>query len=229
LEAIRAEREREVTQIARHVDLSLNELIRRQQVQVGELFQRQADGDDVALALQEAERRLDDLNDRLERRRQELDSQRSAALADLVHLGAAWVLPHPERDGPLREMVNDPAIEAIAMDAAMAHERQRGWEPVDVSAENRGFDILSRNPRSGQVRFIEVKGRAVTATVALTSNEYRTARRLGSDYWLYAVFECGTTPTLYAVEDPARLGWEPIIRVEHFLIGPDAVLQAAVR
>src|SRR5262249_27247410 len=157
------------------------------------------------LALQEAERRLDDLIARLERRREELGSQRELVLADITHLGSAWVLPHPEREGRLRDMVSDPAIEAIAMTEAMNHERRRGWQPEDVSAENRGFDVLSREPTTGQVRFIEVKGRAGTDPVALTGNEYRTAQRLGDDYWLYAVFDCGRQPRLIAVPDPARL------------------------
>lgn len=226
LEEVQDEREREVEAIARHVELSLNVLIARQQVQVDQLFQRRQQGEDVSLALQEAERRLDDLNERLERRRQELESERRFTLADLAHLGAAWVLPHPEREGPLQGMVSDPAVEAVAMAEAMAYERGRGWEPEDVSAENRGFDILSRDPERSKVRFIEVKGRAGTAPIALTANEYRTAQRLGGDHFLYAVFDCATTPRLLPVEDPARLGWEPVVRVEHYVVGPEAIEEA---
>ncbi len=227
LEEVRAEREREVEQIARHVEVSLNELIRRQQLQVDDLFRRQQQGEDVSLALQEADRRLDELNDRLERRRQELDAQRQLMLADLVHLGSAWVLPHPDREGPLREMVTDPHVEAVAMAEAMAYERARGWEPEDVSAENRGFDILSRGPE-GQVRFIEVKGRVGTGPIALTANEFQTAQRLGRDYWLYAVFNCGTRPELYPIPDPASLAWEPVAVVDHYRCDA-ATIRAAAR
>src|SRR5262249_13544525 len=115
LEEVRAERAREVETIARHVELALNALIDRQQVQIDGLFQRQASGDDVALALQEAERRLDDLNERLERRRQELTSQRQFTLSDVTHLGSAWILPHPQRTGELSGMVTDPEIERLAV------------------------------------------------------------------------------------------------------------------
>jgi len=38
------------------------------------------------------------------------------------------------------------------MDKALLYEHSRGWEPLDVSLEDRGFDILSRNPVSGDVR-----------------------------------------------------------------------------
>lgn len=48
------------------------------------------------------------------------------------------------------------------MQVALEHERARGWRPEDVSAENRGLDVLSRGPAPDEVRFIEVKGRAGT-------------------------------------------------------------------
>jgi Domain of unknown function (DUF3883) len=88
-------------------------------------------------------------------------------------------------------MVSDPVIEGIAMREAMAYEEAHGWAPEDVSKENRRFDVLSHQRGGPGVRFIEVKGRATFAPVALTSNEYRTAKRLGEDFWLYAVFDCG--------------------------------------
>ncbi|CAF0700396.1 hypothetical protein MPNT_360010 [Candidatus Methylacidithermus pantelleriae] len=106
------------------------------------------------------------------------------------------------------------------MEEAMRYERKRGWIPEDVSAEDRGFDILSRHPESGTVRFIEVKGRAGVGPVALTSNEYKTAERLRTDYWLYAVFDCATTPRLLPLQDPVRLSWEPIVQIEHYRIEP---------
>jgi hypothetical protein len=43
--------------------------------------------------------------------------------------------------------------------------------------------------------------------------------RLGRDYWLYAVFNCGGTPEVHPVQDPARLGWEAVMAVEHNRIG----------
>lgn len=226
LEEVITERQREVETISRHVEISLNALIDRQQIQVHQLLQRQERGEDVALALQEAEKRLDDLNDRLDTRQQELRAQAHFALADIAHLGSCWVMPHPDREGPLQHMVSDPVMEAIAMAEAMSYERNRGWEPEDVSAENRGFDVLSRNPETGQAQFIEVKGRSTTALVALTFNEFRTAQRLGEDFWLYAVFDCASSPRLCPVQDPARLGWEPVVKIEHYRVNPDVIEEA---
>jgi hypothetical protein len=64
------------------------------------------------------------------------------------------------------------------------------------------------------------KGGAGVEVVALSENEYRTAQRLKRDYWLYAVFDCAATPRLGAVQDPVRLGWKPIIKVEYCLLEP---------
>jgi hypothetical protein len=74
----------------------------------------------------------------------------------------------------------DPAararIEQAAMQAVMAAERGLGFEPKDVSAEKCGYDIESRDPQSGHLRFIEVKGRVNGAdTVTVTRNEIITA------------------------------------------------------
>jgi hypothetical protein len=120
-------------------------------------------------------------------------------------------------------------VERMAVAIAMQHEIDHGREPLSVEAENRGFDVLSRVPATGLVRFIEVKGRSGTDPVALTQNEYRTAQRLVEDYWLYAVFDCDTVPRLLTVRDPARLGWEPIVQVEHYRADPAAIESAATR
>ncbi|WP_264802710.1 DUF3883 domain-containing protein, partial [Acetobacter fabarum] len=49
--------------------------------------------------------------------------------------------------------------ELAAMEAVMAAERSLGNEPADVSAQKIGYDIASHDPKSGHLRFIEVKGR----------------------------------------------------------------------
>jgi hypothetical protein len=111
----------------------------------------------------------------------------------------------------------------------MRHERERGREVESVEAENRGFDLISRRPHpedprtAMEVRFIEVKGRAGVGEIAISANEYRTAQRLGKDYWLYAVFNCASTPELHTIQDPARLDWQPVVQVEHYHIGASAL------
>jgi hypothetical protein len=78
---------------------------------------------------------------------------------------------------------------------------------------------------SVEVRFIEVKGRSHIGEVALTTNEFQIAERLRGDFWLYVVFNRAANPELHRVRNPARLGWKPIVRIEHYRLGPQAIRQ----
>lgn len=235
-ERVSAERLDEVERVKRHVEISLNSLIDRGQHQLAEFLNRQIEGQTVAGLdglIAQAEQHLEDLNNRLESRRRELELERHSAVSDVTHLGRAWVAPHPERgSAQLAPMVRDDEIERIAVEVARLHEEERGWVVESVEDENRGFDLISRRPHPEdpktfvEVRFIEVKGRAGVGIVALSENEYRTAERLKSDYWLYAVFNCAGTPELHTVQNPARLGWQPVMAVEHYRIGPEALRDA---
>ncbi len=49
------------------------------------------------------------------------------------------------------------AIEARAMRVVMEREHRLGYESHDVSSEKRGYDIESRDPGTGGLRFIEVR------------------------------------------------------------------------
>jgi len=101
-----------------------------------------------------------------------------------------------------------------------------------VARENRGFDLISRRPHPEdaqtaiEIRSIEVKGRADVGEVALSANEYRTAGRLGRDYWLYAVFNCGGQPEVHSIQNPARWSWKPVMAVEQYRIGVAELMEA---
>ena len=116
---------------------------------------------------------------------------------------------------------------------ATRFERERGCLVESVEKDNKGYDLISRlphpeDPRSvREVRFIEVKGRAGVGEIALTENEFKTARRLGAEYWLYVVFNCSSKPQLVIVRDPARMDWRPVVQVEHYRIDPEAIRQGA--
>jgi len=234
LEEIQAQREKETEIISRHVEISLNELIHRQNLRMAELLESQQAGDPsplLAANIKTTEDRLDELNGRLERRRDELEQERHCIISDIHHHGRAWVLPHPERTSPrIVSLVRDDEIERLAVKAVIAHEKARGWEVVSVEKENRGFDLISRKPHPEdpqtaiEVRFIEVKGRATVGEVALTTNEYKTAGRLKKDYWLYVVFECDSKPELHLIQDPMRLEWKPLVKIEHYHVGAEKIL-----
>ncbi len=93
------------------MDISLNALIDRQQVQLGEFLNRQIAGQTVAGLdglIAQAEQHLDELNTRREVRQRELELERHCSIADITHIGRAEVLPHPERTSPqLAPMVRD--------------------------------------------------------------------------------------------------------------------------
>ena len=71
-----------------------------------------------------------------------------------------------------------------------------------------------------------MKGRSAVGEVALTGNEYRTAQRIGEDYWLYVVFDCATSPDLKPIQDPAKLGWVAVVKVEHYHVTAKAIIEA---
>lgn len=234
LDRVQAERLQQIERIAKHIEISLNALIDRQQHQLGEYLNRQVEGQTVAGLdglIAQAEHHLDDLNNRLESRRRELAMEEHATIADIAHLGRALVLPHPEKDAPgMAPMVRDDEVERRAVEFVREYEEGRGWEIEDVQSQNRGFDLISRRPHPQdpktfvEVRFIEVKGRAGVGEVALTENEFRTAERMRQDFWLYTVFNCATpNPELNVVRDPARLRWEAVVKVEHYKVGPQAI------
>lgn len=236
LEEVTTEREKEIETISCHIDISLSAIIDRIQCQFAELVSAKESGSTeqgLDGRIKQFEDRLFELNGRLEGRQEELQHERHCTIADIRHHGRAWVLPHPERNSPeIAPMVRNDEIEKTAVQAVVAYEEARGWEVESVEADNRGFDLISRKPHPEdpqtaiEVRFIEVKGRATVGEVALTTNEYKTAERLKEDYWLYVVFNCSTEPEVHTVRDPAQLGWEPLVTIEHYHVGSEEILEA---
>ena len=229
-----AERKRETETISQHIEISLNELIHRQNLRMAELLEQQQQDEKLPLLaanIKQVEDRIDELNGRLERRREELDKERQCMIGDIQFLGRAWVLPHPERTSPrISPMVKDDKIEKIAIEAVISYEREHGRESESVEDQNRGFDLISRKPHpedpktATEVRFIEVKGRSAIGEVALTTNEYKTAERLKNDYWLYVVFNCASKPEVHVIQNPVRLEWNPLVKIEHYHLDGKAIL-----
>ncbi|MEY3223315.1 MAG: hypothetical protein RLZZ203_2171 [Cyanobacteriota bacterium] len=227
-------RQKEVKTISNYIRNSLNVIIDKIQIHYGELFhQKESGSKEQGLdgRMKQLEERLFELNGRLEQRQEELKQEGSCAITDIHHHGRAWVLPHPERTSPeIAPMVSDEEIEKIAIQAVIEYEKARGWQVVSVEKEDRGFDLISRQPDSGNplkaslVRFIEVKGRANIGEVALTTNEYKTAERLKGDYWLYVVFNCASSPEVHTIQDPVKLNWQPYVKIEHYQLKTEDLL-----
>lgn len=194
---------------------------------------------EVSLAVQEADREVE----QLERRRDEcLERLRHLEIVrpgPIRYLGGFFVLPASQVDN-LQTLNEDPEAKAIseklAMQIVMDYERKRGWEPFDVSLEKVGFDIRSLGPPDPQtgkreIRRIEVKGRKKGEPVRLTANEWCKARQLRDTYWLYVVWEPQVqSAELVLVQNPAEaLG--PYIReirqISHYEIPADAIVKSA--
>src|SRR5690606_39751583 len=114
---------------------------------------------------QRAQQRADELAARLQRRMEELELERQISASPPVIVGGALIVPAGLLwAGNVPADIRDRRItEQIAMRAVMETEIALGNAPRDVSADNLGYDIESRDGQIGQLRFIEVKGRRAGA------------------------------------------------------------------
>ena len=234
LEEVCNQRVKEIDIVSCHAEISLGELLNRQNVRLSELITQQETGDTNPLLpanIKTTQVRLEELDARRERRCKELEQERNCTISNIRHYGRSWVLPHPERTAPnIAPMVRDEKFERIAVEAVTACEEARGWVVENVEAENKGFDLISRNPEpSIDVRYIEVKGRAHVGLISLSSNEYKTAYRLKEEYWLYVVYNCATTPNVYPIQNPIRLGWQPMDSVVQYRVESEEIMDEAAQ
>jgi superfamily II DNA or RNA helicase len=229
LAEVQAERGAELDRIAAHIELSLTELIEREDRLVGRLMEDRDRGVEGAAGnLAQAEERQSALLRRRERRREELQRQGALSLQAVERITTALVLPHPEAGRPeVRRLRPDPETEATAMRVATEYERAQGRAVADVHEQNLGYDLTSLDTRSGELRLIEVKGIGEAAgSVLLTPNERRVAEDRRDCYWLYVVTDCRTTPRLQEpVKDPARLPWHEVRKIDHYWLAVDALTQ----
>jgi len=77
---------------------------------------------------------------------------------------------------------------ARARAIVMEVERNLGFDPIDREEEKLGYDIESRIPGTGKLRFIEVKGRDADAnTITVTKNEILYSLNKPDDFILAMV------------------------------------------
>ncbi len=144
-----------------------------------------------------ARRRADDLQGRLARRLAELEQDRRVSPQPPVVIGGALVIPggllariegRTAEEPGLFGSEGRKAVEKAAMQAVMEQECALGYTPLDVSAAKLGWDIESRVPGTGRLRFIEVKGRVEGATtVTVSKNEIMAGLNKLEDFFLAVV------------------------------------------
>ncbi len=143
----------------------------------------------------EARKRADSLQARLEKRMGDLQLERQISALPPVVLGGMLVVPAgliaamTGVTAPASAAVRDTqAAAARAREIVMAVERGLGYEPADRELEKLGYDIESRVPGTGRLRFIEVKGRIAGAdTVTVTKNEILYSLNKPDDFILAIV------------------------------------------
>ena len=232
LEEVRQDRVAEVERILAHIEMSLTELISREDAAIGrweEESQRNAEG--AAGNLKQAEDRHSLLLHRRETRRQEMERQKSLSIQGVERITSIVVLPHPERDRPdIANLRTDPETEAIAMRVVLEYETSQGRIIEDVHEKNLGYDITSLDTKSGELRLIEVKGiGASTGTVCLTPNEKRVAEDRSDCYWLYVVTECKSGSPLLnqPIMNPSKMPWHEVTKIEHYYLTLSAITRAS--
>jgi hypothetical protein len=118
-----------------------------------------------------------------------------------------------EGDGTANE--HNLAVEVIARNAVCEFEKRHGRVAEQMAQTNPGFDIISRNPSTGEERFIEVKGvngEWNQTGVGLSRTQFSNAQDKGDTYWLYVV-EFASDPTHMRVH-PIR---SPALQVTSFM------------
>jgi hypothetical protein len=158
----------------------------------------------------EARKRADTLQGRLQSRLADLKLERQIAALPPVAMGGLLVVPMgliAEMTGSSAEVISrtqdTQAAAARARAIVMKVERDLGFEPTDREFDKLGYDIESRVPDAGKLRFIEVKGRAAgAATITVTKNEILYSLNKPEDFILAIVEfrDDGSHRTLYLRE-----------------------------
>jgi Protein NO VEIN, C-terminal len=160
---------------------------------------------------QKARQRAEELYDRLQRRMHELEQERRISPLPPVVVGGVLVIPQGLLNSLEGEQPAEPdqfahetaRVEQIAMQAVMQAERRLGFIPRDVSANKCGYDIESRVPGTGKLRFIEVKGRVQgSETVTVTKNEILTGLNKPDDFILAIIMVNGDETMTYYIMKP---------------------------
>ena len=174
-------------------------------------LQEQAGKTGARLNSGEARKRADTLETRLQKRLEELKLEAQISPLPPAVLGGLLVVPKgliDEMSGRepagTRTAVDTQESAARARDIIMGVERSLGFDPTDREFEKLGYDIESRVPDTGKLRFIEVKGRTAGAsTVTVTRNEILYSLNKPEDFILGIVeFQDGGRHHVHYVRKP---------------------------
>jgi superfamily II DNA or RNA helicase len=187
---VKARRLPEIDKVEQEVRARLKKEINYWDSRAFELKEEERAGKKTRLNWQNAQRRAEELAERLKRRMEALEQERFISSQPPRVRGGMVVIPRGllEARAPASNATGtaptgfseDPIarrkIEIAAMDAVIAVEKALGNTPTDVSAQKVGYDIASYDPKTNHLRFIEVKGRIDSGdTVMITRQEVITS------------------------------------------------------
>jgi hypothetical protein len=158
-------------------------------------LQEQAGRPNARLNSNEARKRADLLQGRLQKRMEELQQEAKISPLPPVVLGGVLVVPAgllarmAPSEGMTTRTIGDTQLSAArARQVIMDIERGLGYKPVDRELEKLGYDIESHVPDTGKLRFIEVKGRVTGAPcITVTRNEILYSLNKPDDFILAIV------------------------------------------
>ncbi|MDE1878101.1 MAG: DUF3883 domain-containing protein [Thaumarchaeota archaeon] len=139
-----------------------------------------------------ARQRADELMERLKGRMLELEQEKNLRPGPSIVIGGSLIIPFGllislGMKNDTEFAVETDEVERLAMEAVIDTERNLGRIPSDVSADN-SYDVESKIPGTGKLKFIEVKGRLKgKKTVTVTKNEILTCLNKPDDFILAIV------------------------------------------
>lgn len=177
-------------------------------------MQEEAGKPNAKLNSNEARKRADELQTRLQKRMQELDEESKISSKPPVVIGGALVIPsnmltdHVKVDYKSLGFASPEekaAVEKAGMDAVFAVEKELNNAAKDRSKEKIGYDIESLCSQTGNLRFIEVKGRRKdAATVTITKNEIIYGLNLPEQFILALAIVDGKQVEVHYVQNVFR-------------------------
>lgn len=158
-------------------------------------LQEQAGRANAKLNSGEARKRADNLQARLQKRLEDLKLEAQISPLPPIVIGGLLVVPMgllAAMSGRTESAPTAPAdtqaSAARARGVIMEIERSLGFDPTDREIEKLGYDIESRVPHTGRLRFLEVKGRVTGAdTITVTRNEILYSLNKPDDFILAIV------------------------------------------
>ena len=204
---VRAKRLEEIEKVEQEVKSRLTSEIEHLQTEADKLLEKEKEGQDTRLALQNARRRSQALKDRLVNRLKVFDQERAISTATPIVKGAFVVIPkglllqlkldHSESDDRV-DPVHELSLKETALKFVMEKEISLGYDAEDVSNKHRGYDILSVDSSKKSYRFIKVHGYSKEPEYLYASrNEIITSLNTTESYKLALVKINGTL-----IDDP---------------------------